>query len=506
MLDTKSYGQKLMRKKLQHWTLIFIYGGMLWLSSITQAEASRELSEPGIRHILERLSFGITSEQIHQVKAEGIEVYIQSQLNPQLIAESPLLDDHLIKLDSIQQQPIELDQQLVAKRQRIRKSNLSLQQKQQVEREIRELNTKARHEAMDTHLARLIYSNRQLQEVMVDFWFNHFNVFAAKGSVNFWVRDYENEIRHHALGNFRDLLDMTASHPAMLIYLDNQLNTAPNSPGARGQYRGLNENYARELMELHTLGVEGGYTQDDVIALARIFTGWTLDHQGKQGNEKGFYFNNNRHDQGEKIFLGHKITANGMEEGQEALDILASHPATAHFISYKLAQYFVADQPPSSLVDSLAKTFLDSKGNIKVVLDTLIHSPEFNSPEYYLQKFKTPLQYIASLVRMGEIQQPNFKRIRGMLSQLSMPVYMCIPPTGYKNTQEAWVNPQAILQRIGLATAIANRRLNQDHSLQYKQLENNFGDLSPRTKQVIAQSPSELHSALILGSPEAMYH
>lgn len=495
-----------MKQKLQHWTLILIYGVILWLGLVNQAEASSELSQPRIRHILERLSFGITSEQMHQVKSEGIEAYIQSQLNPELIPESPILDDYLIELDSIQQEPIELHRRMLANQKKLRKSSsTSLKEREKIIEEKRELHSRSREEAMDIHLARVIYSTRQLQEVMVDFWFNHFNVYAAKGPVALWVNDYENEIRHHALGNFRDLLEITASHPAMLIYLDNRLNTAPNSPGAKGQYRGLNENYARELMELHSLGVEGGYTQDDIIALARIFTGWTLNYQNQQGDEKGFFFNNNRHDQGDKIFLGHTITANGIEEGRQALDILATHPATAHFISYKLAQYFVADQPPSSLVDSLSQKFLDSNGNIKVVLDTLIHSPEFNSPEYYQQKFKTPLQYLVSLVRISGIQQPNFQRMRGMLFQLSMPIYLCGPPTGYSNTQDTWVNPQAMLQRIGLATAIANRALNRDYSLEYEQLEGNLGAISQNTKQAIAKSPSKLRSALILGSPEAMY-
>jgi uncharacterized protein (DUF1800 family) len=496
-----------MKQKLQKWVLISICGLIFWLSCVLPAAANNDLSQPHISHILERLTFGVTSEQLQQVKAEGIEAYIQSQLNPQTVPESPLLNEYLaqLDLDLIKQEPIKLRREMATELKKLKNPQLSLQQREKIQRQKRIINKQARDQATYAELARAIYSNRQLQEVMVDFWFNHFNVFGAKNAINLWLNDYENVLRTHALGNFRDLLEVTASHPAMLIYLDNQLNTAPDSPGIKGIYQGLNENYARELMELHTMGVDGGYTQDDIIALARIFTGWSVDYQGKIGDKNGFVFNNNRHDQGEKIFLGHKITANGQQEGEQALDILATHPATAHFISYKLAQYFVADQPPEYLVDNLATKFLDSNGNIKIVLDTLIHSPEFNDPRYYKQKFKTPYQYIVSLARMSEVQQPDLMRIKGMLGQLSMPMYLCVPPTGYKNTQEAWLNPQSMLQRIGFATAIANGSLNKNYSIEYKQLKANFGQISQHTQEVITQSPSSLRTALMLGSPEAMY-
>ncbi|MGF1589769.1 MAG: DUF1800 domain-containing protein [Pleurocapsa sp.] len=494
-----------MRQKLHRWTIIMFLSLILWAGLIKSAKASNGLSQPSQRHILERLSFGVTSAQITQVNKIGIEAYIQSQLSPQLVPESAIVNDYLAQFSSIHQEPIELQKQDLAIRKELRNSQLSIEQKKKIRREIRNLNAQARDEAMDAHLVRAIYSNRQLQEVMVDFWFNHFNVYAEKGSVELWLSDYENKIRTHALGNFRDLLMVTAKHPAMLIYLDNRKNTDPNSPGGKKNQLGLNENYARELMELHTLGVDGGYTQDDVIALARIFTGWGMDAHGKKGDRQGFFFYKNRHDQEDKIFLGQKISANGMKEGEQAIDILVRHPATAHFISYKLAQYFVADRPPESLVDKLSQEFRETNGNIKLVLDTLIHSDEFNSPQYYKQKFKTPYQYVISLVRMGEIEQPNLKRVRGMLEQLSMPLYMCLAPTGYRNTQEAWLNPQAMLQRTGLATAIANGTLNRSYSLNQKQLTSNLGELSSNTKQVVTQSPPKLRSALIMGSPESMY-
>jgi uncharacterized protein (DUF1800 family) len=496
-----------MKQKLQKWILISTCGLIFWFSWILPAAANSDLLQPQIRHILERLSFGVTSEQIRQVDTEGIEAYIQSQLNPQLVSESSRLDEHLaqLDLDLIKQKPSKLHQKMLANIKKRKNSQLSLKRQEQIQEQAIRINKEVRDQATYAQLATAIYSNRQLQEVMVDFWFNHFNVFGAKSAINVWLNDYENVLRTHALGNFRDLLEVTATHPAMLLYLDNQLNTAPNSPGARGVYHGLNENYARELMELHTIGVDGGYTQDDIIALARIFTGWSFNYRSKTDSKNGFFFKNNRHDQGEKIFLGHKITANGQQEGEQALDILATHPATARFISYKLAQYFVSDRPPETLVDNLAEKFLASNGNIKVVLDTLIHSPEFNDPSYYKQKFKTPYQYIVSLARMSEVQQPDFKQIKGMLNQLSMPMYLCIPPTGYKNTQEAWLNPQSMLQRIGFATAIANGSLNKDYSIDYEQLTANFGQLSQHTQQVISESTARLRKALILGSPEAMY-
>ncbi|BAZ45468.1 hypothetical protein NIES4102_24910 [Chondrocystis sp. NIES-4102] len=496
-----------MRHKLRNFLFILIAGLIFWLNSVTPAAAKVEGSQSRIRHILERLSFGVTAEEIQQVETQGIEAFIQSQLNPQSIAESPLLAQHLNQLDLslIEQNPIALRQQMGANLKKLKNTKLSLEQQEEIQQQNIELNRETRDQATYVQLARAIYSRRQLQEVMVDFWFNHFNVYGAKNAINFWLDDYVNELRNYAFADFRDLLQITATHPAMLIYLDNQFNSDPNSSDARGAYGGLNENYARELLELHTLGVDGGYTQKDIQSLARIFTGWSVDYQGKKGNKIGFYFNARRHDQGEKVFLGQKITATGMGEGEQALDILATHPATARFISYKLAQYFVADQPPATLVDNLAQTFLTSNGNIKIVLDTLIHSKEFNDPRFYQQKFKTPYQYLISLVRMSEIVQPDFKRIKGMLNQLSMPMYMCVAPTGYKNTQQAWLNPQSMLQKIGFATAIANGSLNRDFSLDDQQLEANLGQLSPHTQQVINQSPPKLLKALLLGSPEAMY-
>ena len=490
-------------KKLPKILVSMILSGIFWLNCSSYVNA-RELPLPQ-SHMLSRLSFGVTSADLAQVDRMGIEAHLQSQLRPQSIKESLILENYLAQLDSLNQDPIKLSQYAVALRSKLENAPPLSRQQEKIQLDIRKLNVRAMNEAADAHVARAIYSRRQLQEVMVDFWFNHFNVHGQKGAIRFWLNDYENQLRTHALGNFYDLLLATAQHPAMLMYLDNNNNIDPESPVGKKSNHGLNENYARELMELHTLGVDGGYSQDDVIALARIFTGWGMDRLDKQRNHAGFFFYDNRHDHQDKVFLGHQIAANGVEEGQQALKILANHPATAHYLSYELAQYFVADEPPESLVNDLAKTFLETKGNIRLVMDALIHSQEFNDPQYYGQKFQTPYQYLISLVRMGEIQQPELRRLRGMLFQLSMPTYRCSTPDGYSNTQSAWLNPQAMLQRTSLATAIANGVLNKNSVVKTQQLEQNLGAMSPQTKQVIEQTPVRLRTALMMGSPEAMY-
>jgi uncharacterized protein (DUF1800 family) len=449
--------------------------------------------------ILNRLSFDPRPGDIEQIQSMGIEAYIESQLSPDSIPESPQITRQINQWRTLKLTPVQLLRQYKPRR-----------QKQRSEEERQQARQKARQplqQAIQARLLRAIASPRQLQEVMVNFWFNHFNVFARKGDVKFWVGAYEQQaIRPYTLGNFRDLLAATVHHPAMLVYLDNWRNTAPNSPGAKGRFRGINENYARELMELHTLGVDGGYTQDDVIALAHILTGWGLDLDGNKGDSNGFYFDRNRHDYSDKLFLGQRIKGSGVAEVEQAIDSLVSHPATARYISYKLAQYFVADEPPSGLVKRLAKKFLQTEGDIRAVLDTLFQRPEFWQANDYGRKFKTPYHYIISAVRATGTKEPNLKRISGMLNQLSMPLYNCSTPEGYKNTQDAWLSPDAMLRRVSLATAIAQGRLGNNQSVDASQLFNTLGDsISAQTKQEIANSPENLRAALILGSPDMMY-
>jgi uncharacterized protein (DUF1800 family) len=335
-------------------------------------------------------------------------------------------------------------------------------------------------ELMQAKLLRAIYSQRQLEEVMTDFWFNHFNVFINKGADHVLVTSYEQDvIRPHALGKFEDLLVATAKSPAMLFYLDNWLSVGPDSmqalgipahPGPYGPYRfprypgpgpnpnakrkqnaGLNENYGRELMELHTLSVNGGYSQRDVTEVAKVFTGWTIDKPNDGGS---FQFDPRRHEPGPKFVLGHRIKPKGEDEGREVLHMLATSPQTAHFISLKLAQRFVADDPPPALVDRMAKTFLKKKGDIREVLTTLFQSPEFWDESSYRAKMKTPLEFVASAVRATGADVDDAMPLARQLNNMGMPLYQAQPPTGYSMKAETWVSSSALLNRMNFALAL----------------------------------------------------
>jgi len=337
-------------------------------------------------------------------------------------------------------------------------------------------------------LSRAIYSERQLQEVMTDFWFNHFNVFANKGADRWLITSYERDvIRPHTLGKFRDLLGATAKSPAMLFYLDNWQSADPEafanlerdlsrrrarfgnlfgvagqqSPqqqqqSARGGRRGLNENYARELMELHTLGVDGGYTQDDVIQVARAFTGWTVRAPRR---DPEFHFESRFHSSGPFTVLGRKFDAGGMKDGEQILDLLALHPNTAKFISTKLARRFVSDNPPPALVDRMAKTFLNTDGDIRSVLRAMFASPEFWSRHAYRSKIKKPFELIASTARAlgADIDVPLPLVLWS--ARIGEPLYLCQPPTGYSDKAETWVNTGALLNRLNFSLALAGGRM-----------------------------------------------
>jgi uncharacterized protein (DUF1800 family) len=316
-------------------------------------------------------------------------------------------------------------------------------------------------------LLRDIYSSHQLQEVMTTFWLNHFNVYMHKNEETpYYLVSYERDvIAPRVFGNFEDLLVATAESPAMLLYLDNSGSTGPNSPAAEKQKEhaalgkpakstppGINENYARELMELHTLGVNGGYTQQDVTEVAKIFTGWAVDHPQVGG---GFLFDESRHEPGRKLVLGHKIKENGHKEGRQLLHILATSPATAHFISRELAIAFVSDTPPSTLVDRMAQTFLSKHGEIASVLRTMLHSPEFWSADAYQAKVKTPLEYVVSAARASGSDITNTQPLVNALNQMGMPLYACVPPTGYSNKSDAWVSSGDLITRMNFALSLA---------------------------------------------------
>ena len=462
-------------------------------------------------HVLNRLAFGPAPGDVQRVATMGVDAYIQQQLHPNSI---PLPDDlrqQLEALDTLQLTPTELFQQY-GPPQRPRGQKLTPEQ-------IKAFNQQSQMivmQAMQARVLRAIESPRQLQEVMVNFWFNHFNVFRGKGLDRLWVGSYEEEaIRPYALGHFRDLLFATAKSPAMLFYLDNWLDTQPGTPHARGQFQGINENYAREVMELHTLGVNGGYTQTDVTTLAHILTGWGLcPMRGRFADPGGFCFDPLRHDFSDQVFLGKTIHGNGEEEIDQALDMLASSPATAHHLSYELAQYFVADDPPPALVDRLTKKWMQSDGDIVAVLDTLFHSPEFWSAKYAGNKFKTPYEYVISAVRASGDTVTNVKPVLGMMNQLGMPLYGYLTPDGYKNTQDAWLNPDSMMIRLSFATALGhgNVRLDPDGmdpvtpAQRADQLFSTLQGLFTAQQIVTIDSqPEPLRAGLILGSPQFQY-
>jgi len=379
--------------------------------------------------------------------------------------------------------------------------------------------------------------------VMTDFWFNHFNVFAGKGATQQYITEYERDvIRPHAFGKFRDLLGATAHSPAMLFYLDNwqsadpdaqnarvlgrpgagffgrpgrngrigarvpmppsrPMPQDPSAPNAPRQKRGLNENYGRELMELHTLGVDGGYTQEDVINVARAFTGWTIMTPRQGGT---FRFEPRIHDAREKIVLGQKIKAGGGEgDGEKVLDILASRPATAKFISTKLARRFVSDTPPPALVERAAARFRETDGDIREVVRTIVTSPEFFSADAYRAKVKSPFEFVVSAIRATGTEVADAMPLAQAVRQLGMPLYMCQPPTGYPDKAEAWVNTGALLNRMNFAVQLVGGRMRglQPGTSPVSAVLAN--DVSPATAGTIAKAtaPTQV-AALTLGSPE----
>ncbi len=345
---------------------------------------------------------------------------------------------------------------------------------------------------------RAVYGNRQLEEVMTDFWFNHFNVDIAKGADRYLVTAYERDaIRPHVFGKFKDLLTATAESPAMLFYLDNWQSTAPNAPVRPGpgpnakRKAGLNENYGRELMELHTLGVDGGYTQQDVTEVARCFTGWTI-RQPNQGG--GFQFAPRLHDNGEKHVLGVTIPAGGgQEDGFKVLDILAHHPSTAHFISKSLAIRFVSDNPPEALVAKMAATFTSTDGDIRAVMETMLKAPEFWAPANFRSKVKSPLEMVVSAVRAVNGDVDFVQQLNGTMTSLGEPLYHKLEPTGYSNRSTDWMNSASLLARMNFANNLA-----QGHVAGIKVDTAQFaGDPETIERRLLLTAPSEDAKAAI---------
>jgi uncharacterized protein (DUF1800 family) len=369
-------------------------------------------------------------------------------------------------------------------------------------------------ELVQAKLLRAVYSERQLEEVMTDFWFNHFNVFAGKGPERLFLTNYEQDvIRPHAMGKFEDLLVATAKSPAMLFYLDNWLSVGPNSMRALGipdrpmrpygpygrprrfpppnpnakrkANSGLNENYGRELLELHTLSVNGGYSQRDVTEVAKVFTGWTIEKPNDGGS---FKYEPRMHEPGPKFVLGHRIKPKGEDEGREVLHMLATSPQTAHFISLKLAQRFVSDDPPPALVDRMAKTFEKKKGDIREVLTTLFHSPEFWADNTYRAKVKTPLEFVASAVRATGADVDDAMPLARQIANMGMPLYGAQPPTGYSMKAETWVSSSALLNRMNFALGLTAGKLR---------------GVKVDMAQLAGSSPPAMDAALTLSTMEA---
>ena len=430
--------------------------------------------------------------------------------------------------------------------------------------ELRQQNQRILGELGEQKLLRAVYSDRQLEEVLVDFWFNHFNVFAGKGPVRLYVTEYERDtIRPHVLGKFRDLLGATAHSPAMLFYLDNWQSVDPNAqlgpmrrglgddgkprransrggqqrPNAgRGRFanlseeerrarlqqiqqrmpKGLNENYARELMELHTLGVNGGYTQADIVEVAKCFTGWTIQEPRRGGT---YRFDPRRHTPGAKTVLGTQIDKGGEGDGDAVLDLLAKHPSTATFIATKLARRFVADDPPKALVEHAAAKFRATDGDLREVVRTILTSPEFVSAEAMRAKVKTPFEFVASALRATAGRVDDGTVLVRNLQGMGMPLYMAQPPTGYADRADVWVNTGALLNRMNFAVALVNNRLRGVTVDLAPLAPNGSGDLtaardtllatllandvSEATRATIAKGDQVTQvAALTLGSPE----
>mgnify|MGYP000005845999 CR=1 FL=1 len=513
------------------------WAGRLPITELTEEEA--------ILHALNRLGFGPRPGEVERIRAMGLETWIRAQLHPEQIHDAAVAR-RLERYPTLTMSSGQLLEEFPNPALAARRMGISVEEYRRRMQEQRpspgEVPASLRALAQDparyteirlpgritaelamAKLTRAIYSERQLAEVLADFWFNHFNVFAGKGADRWLITSYERDaIRPHVLGKFRDLLGATAEHPAMLFYLDNWLSIDPKAyerleqeltrrrelfqqrfgnasrrdrfgepfdpffvlprqsrmagdprradrqqqSAAAGnpqaaqqrlrQRRGLNENYARELLELHTLGVDGGYTQQDILEVARAFTGWTLRALNR---DPEFYFDARLHDPGEKIVLGKKIHYGGKKDGEAVLDLLVRHPSTARFIATKLARRFVSDTPPESLVARMAETFQKTDGDIRAVVQSMVYSPEFWSRQVYRAKIKKPFELVASAVRAlgAEVEVPLL--LVSWVERIGEPLYQCQPPTGYSDRAEAWVNTGALLHRLNFAIALAANRV-----------------------------------------------
>jgi uncharacterized protein (DUF1800 family) len=565
-----------MRSFIRKFTVLLVLASMA--AGYAIASPAKKLSEEQrIVHVLNRLGFGARPGDVQRVKAMGLENYINQQLAPEKIddavAENKVRDLGVLNMTTAElyekyPQPGRLLRQL-QERGMLPKDLPENQQNPRDNEEYRKVvdqyyrenglqrPQRIMAELQSSRILRAVYSERQLQEVMVDFWTNHFNVFAGKGVDRWLLPAYDRDtIRPHALAKFSTLLQATAQSPAMLFYLDNFQSVSPNANRPRAQRqmrmqmpmpmqmnapaqqprRGINENYARELMELHTLGVDGGYTQKDVQEVARCFTGWTifqprggmaavnaLRGEAARRVPGTFFFNPRTHDDGEKIVLGHKIPAGGgFNDGMKVLDILARHPSTAKFIATKLVRHFVSDTPPPALVKRVAEVFTKSDGDIRATLKAIFLSSEFNSPEAYRAKVKRPFELVISAIRTLGADTNGGPGTHQWIARMGEPLYGFQPPNGYSDAAESWVNTGGLLERMNFGLALAGNRVQgtkidltkvvKDNGDKSKLVDESLktilaGEVSASTRETLlkqldqADPPSKV-VGLILGTPE----
>src|SRR5213594_493633 len=423
-------------------------------------------------HALKRLAYGPRPGDVRRVAADGVMRWIDRQLSPEEI------DDHRLAERERQFQILEYDRRDLAamyteaqRERRERKLAADTMADKDGASPIAQRGKRLTGEFAELAVVRAALSERQLYEIMVDFWTNHFNVYFAKGADRFLTPDYiEHTIRPRAVGKFEDLLIATAKSPAMLFYLDNWESVAPGtSPpfplsarrrvgqGARPMPKGINENYARELLELHTVGVDGGFTQQDVIDVARIFTGWSIERPQQGGD---FEFHGWAHDTGEKQVLGVRFQAgHAMDEGIRLLKLLANQPATMHHVSRKLCQRFVNDDPPDGCVDDAVAAWKRSSGDMREVLRSIFHGPDFWAAANVRAKVKTPLEFVVSAARAVAAEPDTSPRLAQVVARLGEPLYLHVAPDGYPEREAAWVNTGALLDRMNAAVALASGKL-----------------------------------------------
>ena len=481
-------------------SLAFSAAALIAIPAMAQTPLDhRELAaDQQVIHALNRLTFGARPGDVQKIRSMGLDKWVDLQLHPERIDDSSF-QKFLDRYSVLKQDQNDLlrefnEAQRDRRMARREAGDSAMRPRRMADPDLQQVAFNRRRvmgELQSSRVAHAVASNRQLEEVMTDFWLNHFNVYAQKGPPQaYYLAEYESDvIRPHALGKFRDLVESVAKSPAMLFYLDNARSMADStrprlasSNGNAGRARaravarimerqdpeirqrlnqlrngGLNENYGRELLELHTLGVDGGYTQQDVINVARALTGWTIRPPAVGG---GFIFRPEMHDAGEKVVLGHKLKANrGIDDGEDVLDIVSRHPSTAKYIATKLARRFISDKPPQSVVDRAAQVFMKTDGDIREVVRTIITSNEFYSQQAFRSKVKSPFEVVVSAMRAMNASPDSTPRTAQMIAYLGQPIYGHQAPNGWPETGDAWMNTGAILNRINFGMAAAANRI-----------------------------------------------